>query len=146
VNTSNVATLPWEQQGGTAVMMKSPNDDDRDKDPELPDDDPPETPPDEPPPIPVQDPPPDATSQPPMTVARAVNFEGDTLVDRTNSPSPARDRKFSIMSALSIAAHTEGATPNNRMACGFVSLSPGISRYCSRTSCSSAASGAERGG
>jgi hypothetical protein len=65
-------------------MMKSLNDDDRDKDPEVPDDDPPETPPDEPPPIPVQDPPPDATSQPPMTVARAMNAEGDTLVDLTN--------------------------------------------------------------
>ena len=57
-----------------------------------------------------------------------------------------RDRKFSITSALSIAAHTEGATPNNRVACGLVNLSPGISRYSSRTRCSSAASGAERGG
>jgi hypothetical protein len=68
------------------------------------------------------------------------------VVDRTNSPSPARDRKFSITSALSIAAHTEGATPNNRVACGLVNLSPGISRYCSRTRCSSASSGAELGG
>src|ERR1700694_3100043 len=67
------------------------------------------------------------------------------VVDRTNRPSPVRDRKFSITSALNIAAHTEGATPNNRMACGLVNVSPGMSRYCSRTRCSSPASGAERG-
>jgi len=39
-------------------------------------------------------------------------------------PSPVRDRKFSITSALSITAHTEGATPNNRVACGLVNVSP----------------------
>ena len=33
-----------------------------------------------------------------------------------------RDRKFSITSALSTAAHTEGATPNNRVACGLVNF------------------------
>ena len=75
-----------------------------------------------------------------------LSYWCEVVVDRTNRPSPARDRKFSITSALSIAAHTEGATPNNRMACGLVNLSPGVSRYCSRTRCSSAASGAERGG
>jgi hypothetical protein len=48
--------------------------------------------------------------------------------DRTNWPSVVRDRKFSITSALSIAAHTEGATPNNRVACGLVNVSPGVSR------------------
>ena len=37
-----------------------------------------------------------------------------------------RNRKFSITSALSIAAHTEGATPNNRVASGLVKLSPGV--------------------
>ncbi len=68
------------------------------------------------------------------------------LVDRTNTPSSARDRKFSMTSALNIAAHTEGATPNKRMACGLVSSRPGILPYSSRTCCSSAASGAESEG
>ena len=76
----------------------------------------------------------------------AVGSFFQTAVDRTNTPSPARDSKFSMTSALSMAAHTEGATPNNRVACGLVNLSPGMSRYCSRTCCSSAPSGAERGG
>ena len=40
-------------------------------------------------------------------------------------PLRSRDRKFSITSALSIAAHTEGATPNNRVACGVVKVEPG---------------------
>jgi len=44
------------------------------------------------------------------------NSAGSAMVDRTNTPSPVRDRKFSITSALSIAAQTEGATPNNRVA------------------------------
>ena len=33
-----------------------------------------------------------------------------------------RDRKFAITSALNIAAHTEGATPNNRVTCGLVNV------------------------
>ena len=68
------------------------------------------------------------------------------ICGRANRPSPVRDRKFSITSALSIAAHTEGATSNNRVACGLVNLSPGIFRYWSRARCNSASSGAERGG
>ena len=68
------------------------------------------------------------------------------VVDRTNRPFPERDRKFSITSALSIAAHTEGATPNNRVASGLVNWRPGISRYCSRTRCSNTSSGEELGG
>jgi hypothetical protein len=42
---------------------------------------------------------------------RFHNSGGPAMVDRTNTPSPVRDRKFSITSALSIAAHTEGTTP-----------------------------------
>ena len=55
----------------------------------------------------------DALGRRPDALSR---FILQSVVDRTNRPSPARDRKFSITSALSIAAHIEGATLNNRMA------------------------------
>jgi hypothetical protein len=37
-----------------------------------------------------------------------------------------RDRKFSITSALNIAPHREGATPNDRVACGLVIGAPAV--------------------
>jgi hypothetical protein len=52
-------------------MRGSPNDDDENREPEVPDDDPPETPPDERLPLPIQDPSPDATPASPMTVEGA---------------------------------------------------------------------------
>jgi hypothetical protein len=60
-------------------------------------------------------------------------------------PSAVRVRKCSFTSASSSAAHCEGSTPNNRVACEGVSLRFGISRYSSRTRCSNSANEAGRG-
>jgi hypothetical protein len=56
-----------------------------------------------------------------------------------------RVRKCSFTSASSSAAHSEGSTPNSRVACDGVSLRFGISRYSSRTRCSNSTSGSGRG-